>query len=262
MARDANFIASNHSVYTRASLLFSLIGMRTTLACHWCRKSKIKYRHDGKPPCQACASNPGRNCVLSKLQGKPKCRRVSRSTSKATHHGVGVAQGSSLEHPVLEATEAVQLRETPPQDFQRRHHEHLDNQLQSPSRQSDPENPLSRIDRSLSLEATEIFQCQFTMFSFLHGPTCFDVLHRKDPLDLRFCGILALCARFIPKLSEQYSGPLAACKYFASYLRRSITCHMIATADIGVVQALLLLSFHDWGSSKGTQAWTYNGTSE
>jgi hypothetical protein len=37
---------------------------------------------------------------------------------------------------------------------------------------------------------------------------------------------------------------------------------MIATADIGVVQALLLLSFHDWGSGKDTQAWTYNGTSE
>lgn len=273
--RDANFIASRRSVYTSGSLIFrrKCVDMRTTLACHWCRKSKIKCRHHGKPPCQACASNPGRDCALSKLSAKPKRRGVSQSTSQAVHHGVGVSRGPSPSPHVLEVTEAIRLPETLPQDFQRRYHEHFDsdqaNQLRLPSwvsgsteLQPDLENPLARIDRDLVWEATEIFQQQFTMFSFLHGPTLLDLIHGKDPLDIRFCGILALCARFIPKLSEQYGGSIAACQYFASYLRRSITCHMIANADIGIVQALLLLSFHDWGSGKGTQAWTYNGTVE
>lgn len=246
--------------------------MRTTLACHWCRKSKIKCRHDGKPPCQACASNPNRNCALTKLQGKSKRQGVLQSTSQARHHGVGVARRFSLDRHGSEATEAAPHHETQQQDFRRQHHEHLDNRLRAPSRrswasgsralQANLENPLLEIDRHFVLEATEIFQRQFTMFSFLHGPTLLDVIHGKNPLDIRFCGILALCARFIPKLSEQYGGSLAACEYFASYLRRSITCHMIASADIGMVQALLLLSFHDWGSGKGTQAWTYNGTFE
>ena len=228
-----------------------------------------------KPPCQACTSNPDRHCALSKLSGNPKRRGVSRSTFRATHHEIEASRPSG-QGSVLGATDAIRPPETLPQDLPRSHHGHLDNdqvnQPQLPLRhpwvsasrelQSCLENPLSRIDHDLVVEATEIFQQQFTMFNFLHGPSLLNSIRGKDSLDIRFCGILALCARFIPKLSEQYGGSLAACEYFASYLRRSITCHMVANADLGIVQALLLLSFHDWGSGKGTQAWTYNGTIE
>lgn len=225
------------------------------------------------PPCQACASNPSRECTLSKLKAKPKRRGVSQSTCRVANNGPQADRISNPGAHVSETTEATRLPEPSLQGVQRSHRESLNNaqvnQPQSPFRYLgrsgsrepplDFENPLLRIDRDLVLEATEIFQRQFTMFNFLHGPTLMDSIHGKDPLDIKFCGILALCARFIPKLAEQYGGRLAACEYFASYLRRSINCHMIANADIGTVQALLLLSFHDWGSGKGTQAWTYNG---
>jgi hypothetical protein len=123
------------------------------------------------------------------------------------------------------------------------------------------EDILASIDRETIMHAVEIFQQRFTMFSFLHGPTLLSLIYGEGPLDLRFCGILALCARFIPKLVERYNGPLPASEHFAAYLRCRITCQAANGQEISVAQALLLLSFHDWGAAKGGQAWTYVGAS-
>jgi hypothetical protein len=109
------------------------------------------------------------------------------------------------------------------------------------------------------VKATEIFQQRFAMFSFLHGPTLIKLIHGDSPLDLRFCGIMALCARYIPELIQEHGGPLAASEHFAAYLRHKITAQTLIGLEIATVQTLLLLSFHDWGSSKGGQSWTFNG---
>jgi hypothetical protein len=122
-----------------------------------------------------------------------------------------------------------------------------------------PNDPLLGLDRKVVLNATEIFQQRFTMFSFLHGPTLLKLIYGENPLDLRFCGIMALCARFIPELIHEHGGPLAASEHFAAYLRHKITAQIVISLDITIAQTLLLLSFHDWGSGKGGQSWTYNG---
>ncbi|KAJ6020754.1 hypothetical protein N7540_006258 [Penicillium herquei] len=121
------------------------------------------------------------------------------------------------------------------------------------------EDPLLKLDRSVIMKATEIFQQRFAMFSFLHGPTLIKIIHGDAPLDLRFSGIMALCARFIPELIHEYGNPLAASENFAAYLRHKITAQTVIGDDISMAQTLLLLSFHDWGSGKGGQSWIYNG---
>lgn len=253
--------------------------MRATLACHWCRKSKIKCRHDGKPPCQACTSNPGRECTLSIPRHHSKRREALRLVSRTIHQGLPDKRRLSAGSRAQEASEDVEHPETLLRDRQQLQYQPPQNvvantlwpssmltgtpgsvKLQRKGPSADLENPLSNLDRDLLLKAIESFQQRFTMFSFLHGPTLLDLVHGDTPLDIKFCGILALCARFIPELAEEHGGPLAASECFASYLRHTITCHMVVNADIGMAQALLLLSFHDWGSGKGSQAWTYNGT--
>ncbi|KAJ5085306.1 hypothetical protein N7532_010077 [Penicillium argentinense] len=124
---------------------------------------------------------------------------------------------------------------------------------------NNPENPLAEVDQETVLFAVEIFQQRFAMFSFLHGPTLLSLIYGKRALDLRFCGILAVCARFIPKLIRRHGGSQSASEHFAAYLRSKITCQTARGYEISVAQALLLLSFHDWGSAKGVQAWTYIG---
>jgi hypothetical protein len=237
--------------------------MRTTLACQWCRRSKIKCRHDGTPPCRACASNPVRQCILSVPKSKRKPHERSQITQDArarvrtqdgprpdahprtslgdqSSHNDGSFDGINTNLPcvstiMMEASDSA--HSSAPHD-----------------------DPLPELDRRLILEATKIFQGRFTMFSFLHGPTLLKHIYGNNPLDLRFCGIMALCARFIPELIHKHGGPLAASEHFAAYLRHRITAHTIVSLDLKIAQTLLLLSFHDWGSGKGGQSWTYNGT--
>ncbi|KAI8685177.1 Zn(2)-C6 fungal-type domain-containing protein [Fusarium keratoplasticum] len=59
--------------------------MRTTIACERCRRSKVKCRHDGQPPCAGCAkSGHVRTCALSGpiLGQKPSSDSRPRSAKR------------------------------------------------------------------------------------------------------------------------------------------------------------------------------------
>ena len=242
--------------------------MRYSLSCQWCRRSKVKCRHNGAPPCQACTSNPLRACVLS----LPRKRGThSSSTSGPVSQGVQVARGAHTSPRTHgESTKPNRSPESLGEAHDIRNDNFCNNMpcassmTEASGRSHLPNNSediLASIDRETIMHAVEIFQQRFTMFSFLHGPTLLSLIYGEGPLDLRFCGILALCARFIPKLIERHKDPLSASEHFAAYLRRRITCQAASGHDLSVTQALLLLSFHDWGAAKGGQAWTYIGAS-
>lgn len=206
-----------------------LLNMRTTLACQWCRSSKIKCQHNGTAPCWACASRPGRECVLSRPGRQNKLLHASQRTCQRLRSGFRhqriVDRGGErdvLQHADRQESADHRLNITPSPAG-------IEGQAGSVAQS---ENPLLGIAREIVLTATQTFIRQFTMFSFLHEPTLFDVIHGRGELDIRFCGILALCARFIPALVDQHGGRCAASDYFASYLRRNITCEMAASDDI------------------------------
>ncbi|BAE65146.1 unnamed protein product [Aspergillus oryzae RIB40] len=242
--------------------------MRASLSCQWCRKSKIKCRHKGAPPCQACASNPFRECVLS-LPGKKAapgpCSALGRVGQVSR-----VIKGTGLSSGVRREVLGGALVPSPGANVIQNESSSADVPCVLPTTEvpdsgiapNNSEYPLADVARETVISAVEIFQQRFAMFSFLHGPTLLSLIYGGHPLDLRFCGILAVCARFIPQLIRRHGSPPSASEHFASYLRSKITCQAATGHDIAVAQALLLLSFHDWGSAKGGQAWAYIGKTQ
>ncbi|OCL14773.1 hypothetical protein AOQ84DRAFT_330475 [Glonium stellatum] len=70
--------------------------------------------------------------------------------------------------------------------------------------------------------------------------------------------ILTLTARFIPQLIEYHRGAQEASEYYANLIRSTL----LLEADnptLERVQALLMLSLHEWGSLRGGRAWIYVG---
>ncbi|KAK4868073.1 hypothetical protein LT330_007271 [Penicillium expansum] len=208
--------------------------MRTTLACEWCRKSKLKCHHNGSPPCKACASHAGRECVLTTPQvvrRQPKPRIASRYPYL---ENPGPAERAPDNNADVEPPEL-----TP--------------------RPLESTNPVTTVDREIVRRACQIFTQQFPEFGFLHKPTVLDHIQTNTISSLKLCAVVALCARYLPEVTSRYGSALAASEHFAEYVRKNIMERVTSHADIDVIQTLVLLGLHDWGCCNGFRAWMYIG---
>ncbi|KAB8225054.1 hypothetical protein BDV33DRAFT_187681 [Aspergillus novoparasiticus] len=242
--------------------------MRTTLACQWCRKSKIKCHHNGTPPCKSCRAHPGRECSLS----TPVIRR-KRDTS--SHSPANTARANPVSKPGTGEASASRRTETKNTSLQNRQSQAA---FSKPSAISDangscerrsnavsqqlktillPENALENLDRELVIRASRRFVQQFPEFGFIHKPTFFEYGLQDGIPAIKLCAIMALCARYIPELVDQYGSPYLASEHFATVVRENIMSYMVQYPVIDVVHALILLTLYDWGEGNGFQAWVY-----
>ncbi|EDN03075.1 predicted protein [Histoplasma mississippiense (nom. inval.)] len=83
-------------------------------------------------------------------------------------------------------------------------------------------------------------------------------------------GVLTLTARFHPQLTSYHCppspvapcNPLVASEFYANALRSRLSGTYgadLTSTDISRVQALLMLSLHEWGMCRGKNAWVYLG---
>ncbi|KAB8229537.1 uncharacterized protein BDW43DRAFT_303108 [Aspergillus alliaceus] len=231
--------------------------MRTTLACQWCRKSKIKCHHNGAPPCQLCRANPGRECVLS----TPVLRRKERNapypppTSKTrTYH---ISETSAPDR--TDKVHADQQDRRPQKDGSTS--DAVDGVTTSGEMQSQvapqqvaaplsPEYALVNVNSELVTHASRIFVKQFPEFGFVHKPTFFEHGLQDEIPSIKLCAILALCSRYLPELSNIFG-------HFANVVRENIMSYMAQYPGIDAAHALILLSLYEWGEGNGFQAWIY-----
>ena len=229
--------------------------MRSSLSCQWCRRAKVKCRHNGSPPCRACASNSSRNCTLSLPRKKSAQRLYSNQELPSPTRPLETEPSTSTTAQREDTRpDILPVPASAPNDQTFANLPCVASMVGVSASSVSPKNTknfLATVGRETICHAIEIFQQRFTMFSFLHGPTVNSIIYKDHPLGLQFCGILAVCARFIPKLVHQHGSPLLASEYFAAYLRRTINCDMATGHDITIAQTLLLLSFHDWAAAKG-----------
>ncbi|KAB8201779.1 hypothetical protein BDV34DRAFT_162317 [Aspergillus parasiticus] len=122
-----------------------------------------------------------------------------------------------------------------------------------------PENALENLDRELVIRASRRFVQQFPEFGFIHKPTFFEYILQDGIPAIKLCAIMALCARYIPALVDQYGSPYLASEHFANVVRDNIMKYMAQHPGIDTVHALILLSLYDWGEGNGFQAWVYTG---
>lgn len=247
-------------------LLFPTVFL--TLTCP--RKSKIKCHHDGTPPCKSCRAHPGRECSLS----TPILRRKRNTPS---HSLADTARAKRVSKTVIgETSDSRRAQKTNAglQNQQSRTAFSTTNAVSdansSCARQSNislqqqrtvilPENVLQSVNRELVIRASRIFVQQFPELGFVHKPTFFEYGLQDGIPAIKLCAIMALCARYITELVDQYGSPYLASGYFANVVRENIMSYMAQHPGIDAVHAMILLSLYDWGEGSGFQAWIYTG---
>ncbi|OJD30811.1 transcriptional regulatory protein [Diplodia corticola] len=95
-------------------------------------------------------------------------------------------------------------------------------------------------------------------WSFHHTPTLLARVSEKTLDPWVVWAILALAVRFSRHAPGPYATPTDASKAFAAHARHILQPE-IETPSLSRIQALLMLTGHDWGAGNGRRAWFYLG---
>ncbi|PGG95718.1 hypothetical protein AJ79_09909 [Helicocarpus griseus UAMH5409] len=250
--------------------------MRSSIACSRCRRSKIKCVNAGiDTTCRACESS-GRECVYPPpaIGGGGSTKRDIAAT------GDGDDRNGEWDSPKRQRSrKSMNAVSSGAKDATKLNGHVLDSSILT-----------VKIWESLF----ELFQLHFSaILPFLHPTTFLAQIrqistntahqdghstgdHAQSPAPaaeaspLILLGVLTLTARFHPQLTHYHSpqsrvapcNPLVASDFYANALRSRLSGSDgvdLASADISRVQALLMLSLHDWGMCRGKNAWVYLG---
>jgi len=229
--------------------------MRSSVACGRCRRSKIRCINTGiNTLCVACREN-SRVCTY------PPPSVVSSSSTKRSEHPSGTGADGEGE------TKRPRRREA--DSGGRQSHRASEDPLETPP-----------ITSKLWREIYGIFMLHYSAeLSFLHKETFFDRIRKIEETGIKsretqlfLLGVLCLTARFVPELvSHSYpsdpseglslrpGNPLSASEFYAHALEVRLDMVTIATPSLDVLQALLMLGFHNWGMCRGLRSWVWLG---
>ncbi|OJD12459.1 hypothetical protein AJ78_06955 [Emergomyces pasteurianus Ep9510] len=253
--------------------------MRSSIACSRCRRSKIKCVNAGiDTTCRACESS-GRECAYpTPAPGGGGGGGGTKRDIAAT--GDGDDRNGEWDSPKRQRSrKSTNTASSGAKDATKPNGHILDSSI---------------LTVKVWENLFELFQLHFsTILPFLHpttfltqirqlsagsaqhdGQPCGD--HSQSPVPaaeaspLILLGVLALTARFHSQLTHYHSppspvapcNPLVASDFYANALRSRLSGTDgldLTSTDISRVQALLMLSLHEWGMCRGKNAWLYLG---
>ncbi|KAB2577672.1 putative transcriptional regulatory protein [Lasiodiplodia theobromae] len=216
--------------------------MRNPIACVSCRNAKQKCIHQDKPPCDRCrAAGRADQCRFpppgtSAIHRQSKRRRQTSDFSNSIQEN---GAPSARPQPAYAHDGSAAVRALFPAG--------LDTSLQD-------------VD-GFQLMTDEIknsyLRCSYK-WSFHHTPTFLARVNDKTLDPWVVWAILALAVRFSRHAPGPYATPTDASKAFAAHARHILQPE-IETPSLSRIQALLMLTGHDWGAGNGRRAWFYLG---
>ncbi|KAF1925099.1 uncharacterized protein M421DRAFT_264763 [Didymella exigua CBS 183.55] len=225
--------------------------MRNPVACVSCRSAKQKCIHNDAPPCDRCRQS-GRAALCefpapgtSAIHRRPKRPRPSEAseTPGATPPGVSSAPAAAV-----------------PRDGRN------DARMPSPTRAAPPLSPraasallagLDPFDLVTDEVKTSYLRCSYK-WSFHHAPTLLRRLRDRTLAPYLAWALLALAVRFVKDAPDGFGSQTDASNAYAARARQLLQGDL-ETPSISRVQALLMLTGHDWGAGNGRRAWIYLG---
>jgi len=241
--------------------------MRSSIACTWCRRSKVKCVNSGVgTSCRAC-DNAQRECIYPSPVPSGG-RRADGITGKldAPLDGERRQKSRKSTHPSTANNPPSASHDSP-----RPLLDALDPRLLTPT---------------VWQELFDIFQVHYSAdLPFLHPPTFLRPLRQasmqpppslsrsteasiptRPPASPEFLlAFLALTARFhtklvahhSPPMSDRPSNPLIASEYYAAAATEKVVTSWTDNTihDIERIQATLMLGLHEWGMCRGPKAW-------
>ncbi|KAF1998472.1 hypothetical protein P154DRAFT_438956 [Amniculicola lignicola CBS 123094] len=229
--------------------------MRNPVACVTCRSAKQRCLHDDKPPCERCkASGRADVCEFpppgtSSIHRRPKRPRQESATSPPAAGVTGTATGTAYQPPAVlqRRNDAVPNGISPTNA----------DSLGSPKSTSSVLDGIDPFELLNDEVKNSYLRCAYK-WSFHHTPTL--LLRIRDrTLEIWMAwAILALAIRFVQEPPAPFKTQKEASNAFAAHARQILQSDL-ETPSISRVQALLMLTGHDWGAGNGRRAWIYLG---
>ncbi|KAF2743605.1 hypothetical protein M011DRAFT_213963 [Sporormia fimetaria CBS 119925] len=210
--------------------------MRNPVACVTCRSAKQKCIHnDGAPPCERC-----------KQQGRADLCEFPPPGTSAIHR-----------RPKRPRHEDYLTASTPPSSL-----------IALPARQdaiarTPPASTASVLDGldPFTLLTDDVknsyLRCSYK-WSFHHTPTLLLRIRDRTLEPWMAWAILALAIRFVKDTPAPFRTQTEASNAFAAHARQLLQPEL-EMPSVSRVQALLMLTGHDWGAGNGQRAWIYLG---
>ncbi|CAM1507321.1 Fc.00g069620.m01.CDS01 [Cosmosporella sp. VM-42] len=201
--------------------------MRTTIACERCRKAKVKCKHTGSPPCQACLrSGSVDSCVLSGPAIHPRVIRSPRGAKRKRQLHAGDVIHQSVRKDG------------------------------SPS--AGPAGDLSQffvsIPRQVVTKSLSIFRTQFPEYGFIHPSDLdFQPGQLSDSEMLKYMAIVAVSHRYMDSEASSFGSDCAA------RVAQGIQSRIHSLPCLNLIQAVLIMALHQWGDGEGYSAWMHAG---
>ncbi|CAA9965981.1 Fungal-trans multi-domain protein [Pyrenophora teres f. maculata] len=222
--------------------------MRNPVACVSCRSAKQKCIHQDRPPCDRCKqSGRAELCEFpapgtSAIHRKPKRPRLSEDAGETPPSNpasaTSIARHSSRNDAhVPTGTNAAAYA--------------------SPSAASALLDGLDPFELLTDEVKNSYLRCSYK-WSFHHTPTLLRRIRDRTLEPWMVWAILALAIRFVQEPPAPFSTQTAASNAYAAHARQ-ILQQDLETPSISRVQALLMLTGHDWGAGNGRRAWIYLG---
>ncbi|KJZ73210.1 hypothetical protein HIM_07407 [Hirsutella minnesotensis 3608] len=243
--------------------------MRSSLSCDACRRSKIKCVNSGSPPCQRCEKSGIADCALSRprpLASRPASNGGSidgRSRKRSSSAAASPRKNDVLRQldsppvprsvsaaatprpaPVCKESVADVPGETPP--------------FVAPM---DIDAHLVGLPEGVVLKALNVFINSYPELAVLHLPTLVQDLRTTRSFEGRALlgAVLAVTKAQLAVLSASWAGTLLSREEYAGYAKNALAGFIFQPPKVQVVQALLIITLHEWGSRDFHKAWMYCG---
>ncbi|CAI6331643.1 unnamed protein product [Periconia digitata] len=229
-------------------ICYGNLTMRNPVACTSCRSAKQKCIHSDAPPCDRCRQTgraeacefpaPGTSAIHRRPKRPRHDSDSAANPSSAALSPLNGACGVPTGGPI--STNAAPRLSHP-----------------SPASASSLLEGLDPFDLLTDEVKNSYLRCSYK-WSFHHTPTL--LLRIRDrTLEIWMAwAILALAIRFVKEPPPPFRSQIEASNAFAAHARQILQSDL-ETPSISRVQALLMLTGHDWGAGNGRRAWIYLG---
>lgn len=225
--------------------------MRNPVACVSCRSAKQKCIHQDRPPCDRCRQG-GRAGLCefpppgtSAIHRKPKRPRPSDDATGDTPPSHPALAAAGTPGPARRHDAAVPNGLSPT------------NAALSPTAASSLLESLDPFDLLTDEVKNSYLRCSYK-WSFHHTPTLLLRIRDRTLEPWMAWAMLALAIRFVKDPPKPFATQTEASNAFAAHARQILQSDL-ETPSISRVQALLMLTGHDWGAGNGRRAWIYLG---
>ena len=220
------------------------------------RRAKVKCVHTGEAPCSRCHKSKLTNCQLTRprvdLTKANKIRAQRKEERRAAALQDGSPAGAS---PALTGERMDGNPDARPRP--------------SPKAQDGDTLPTTTVDRHISslpnsviLKSLNMFSNKFPELAILHLPTFMKEFESpscsRESMAL-LGAVLAVTRAQLSASGASWATCLLSREEYAAYTKTRLSDFILAPPKIQVVQALLIITLHEWGTRDFHKAWVYCG---